>query len=112
MRSRISGRHASALVGDDEPDRAGLGVEAGGRYVDSLLRVGQGLAGVLDEVDDYLLEALEMGAHRGQALLELDVEPPGRLLDVIGKEGEGGLDDEVERDLLGLGTASRRGRSL
>ena len=44
-----------------------------------------------------------MRAHRRQALGQVEPEMARRLLDVVGEQGEGRLDDEVERDVLGLG---------
>jgi hypothetical protein len=48
-----------------------------------------------------------MRANGGKAFRQVELEAAGRLLYIVREKREGGLDDEVERDVLGLGLRLR-----
>ena len=93
---QVLGPDAFALVADQDA-HAGRGLVKESLDLDSLVRPGQGVAGVLHQIDHDLLQALSSSPHQGQARAVAHGEPAGVQSDGFAHEQHRGLHHVVDR---------------
>jgi len=79
---QILGWYADSLILHLQ-NNAGVGIIITGGNTNSLFSVRKGLAGVLHQVDDHLLEALEIPFYKGEILLKIQGKRSVDLLTML-----------------------------